>query len=318
MAKNYDVVKFIDQYYPDAHLTSNDKEYVLLCPWCEHDKRKLYVSIEKGVFNCFHCEAKGTFFALVKKTLALNKDKEVGQAIREFESSDPITFLNEPDVRPSAGGNVAIQYPDGYYPLYGGTNELGVSGKQALDYLLNRGLTLSEVAYYKLGFCLVGKYEKRIIIPILNDNNELVSFVARDYTSTAPAKVLTPAALPGTSGIKDYVFNLQNAKHTRELIIGEGVFDAIALGVSGIAILGKQATEKQVQQILLDNPLKIVVSLDADAPKENQALALRLSTYNDNVYLATLPEGDPASVSKEVLAQTLKNAVKFNKFPEVI
>jgi hypothetical protein len=231
--KHYNVTKFVEHYFPDARLSSSGTEYVVLCPWHEGTKRKLYISATHGMYNCFSCGIHGSFFSLVRRVLILNKNKDVFDALKIYESSEPLTFLNDPDVRPSSGGSTVIEYPEGYFPFY--TEEpLGESGRAAKAYLNDRGITEEQISYYKLGFCATGKYAHRIIVPVLDDEENLVSFVARDYTGHAQAKVLTPAALLGTSGIKDYVYNLHNAKRTRELIIGEGVFDAMALGVSGI------------------------------------------------------------------------------------
>jgi len=314
--KYYDVPKFVYHYFPDAKLSSDSREFLVACPWHEGHKRKLYISAEQGMYNCFSCGVHGSFFSLVKRVLATMKTKQLNDFIKQYETSTPMVYLND-EVRPISGEGMLIDYPENFYSLCD-YSLLGLQGKEALDYLIHRGLSQAEIAYYKIGYCLGGKYDKRIIIPVFKSNDELVSFVARDFSGFAKAKVLTPAALPGTSGIKDYIFNLQNAVYTKELLIGEGVFDAIALGKSGVAIFGKQATEKQVAQILLAKPLRIVVCLDYDAPNEKEALALRLSTYHSNVYVANLPYGDPASVSKSELDISLKTAVKFNTFAKVI
>ena len=319
MSKYYNIDKFVSAYFPEAKLTASGREYLVLCPWHEGTKKKMYIHAEKGIYNCFNCEAKGTFFSLVKFMMAIKKDKDVGDAIRDFEVKEAVTFISpEENVRPVSGANHVIPWPENYIRLYGPNRINSMSSQQATQYLLDRGLTPDLITYYQLGYCPMGKYERRIIIPVLNNDNELVSFVARDYTGTLKAKVLTPAAVTGTSGVKDYVFNLQNARNTRELIIGEGVFDAIALGMSGVALFGKQATERQIQQILLAKPLRIVVCLDADAPKENEELALRLCTGHPNVYMASLPEGDPASIGPDRLKEVLESTVKFDRFPETI
>lgn len=302
----HNVFKFIDKYYPEAKLVSDSKEFAVQCPWHEGSKRKLYIHAETGVFNCFVCGEKGSFYDLVRRTLNLNRD-EVYQIAGGFnESDDEITTIEE---SASVSPSFTIPYPDHYYGLYG--ESIGSEGTKALEYLYGRGITDKQIAYYKLGFCLEGRYAGRVIIPTFDRYGNLVTYAGRDYTGNQMPKVLNNPAVPGTHGSKDWVFNLYNALRTDHLIVTEGPFDAMACGVSGVCIFGKGITETQIMRLVLDKPKRITVCLDADASFDNEKLAQTLSSLHSNIYVASLPYGDPDSVPKGVLADCIKGAEKY-------
>jgi DNA primase len=194
---------------------------------------------------------------------------------------------------------VVIPYPEGYEPLYG----------EAKNYILRRGITREQIDYYRIGACYTGKYHNRIIVPVLNQSEQLVSFIARDYTGNLKPKVLTPPSLEGRHGIKDYVFNLHRAAITGHLLIGEGIFDAISLGVRGVCLFGKSASPSQIAKIINKKVTRVTICLDPDAQLEANILANQLVGHIPDVRIVTLPEGtDPNSVDPFILKNAIANA----------
>ena len=203
-----------------------------------------------------------------------------------------------------------IDFPESFRFLSESSPKSLVAGKY-FSYLFNRGLSESDIDYYNIGFCTEGKLHDRVIVPVYSNNN-LVSYIARTIIDAKP-KVLTPPSLPGTHGVKDYVFNLDRAKETKVLYIGEGVFDAIALGVSGVCLFGKEATNKQLGTIINSATRRIVVCLDGDAYTYAIKLATKLLLHCNEVRVAKFPDTkDPASIDKVDLKEILFNAKQFD------
>lgn len=299
----YNVAKFMNKYYPEATLASDNKEFVVRCPWHEGSKRKLYVNAETGIFNCFVCGEKGSFYDLVRRTLAVKKEDVYEIAGAYHDTNEEITLLDEKSVTSPSD---IIPYPDDYYSL--SEENLGSEARNALKYLYERGINDKQISYYKLGFCLSGRYAGRIITPTFDRNGNLVTYVGRDYTGIQLPKTLNNKALPGTQGAKDWVFNLYNALRTDHLIITEGTFDAIACGVSGVALFGKGITETQMYKIVVEKPKRITVMLDPDAQIEAEKLAHTLRTFIKDVRLSCVPDGyDPGSASPEMIKDALNN-----------
>lgn len=292
---SYNIEKFLQKYNITYKVSGSGSEIILNCLFHSDEKGKLYISTEKGIWHCFVCNETGTFRDLVRR-MALNKKKDINLSdFQETVDRKPKPVILTEDER--------IDWPEAYQPISESTDE-------AKQYLLNRGLSDSQIYYYRLGVCLSGRYRGRIIVPTFNDKEELVTFVARDYTGELKPKVLTPPASNGGHGVKDYVFNLHRAAQLGHLIIGEGVFDAISLGTRGIALFGKTATDIQLAKIINKKPQRITIVLDPDARTEAEKLANKLIMHCPDVKVAYLPDGvDPNSVDRTLLEIAIKNAV---------
>lgn len=289
------IIKFVLKHFPDGKIVSSGEEYKTNCIFHSDSSNHLYINLSKGVYNCFSCGEKGTFFNLVKvvspkQKLVITEEKE--------------DFSIEEEVK-----NENFSLPEGVLYFDRETRY----SKIALDYLLSRGITEEEIYYYKLGYCIEGICAGRIIVPVFDLNNNLVSYVARDYTGNQKPKVLTPPG-NGTQGVKRFIFNLHNASKTKKLYIGEGVFDSIALGVSGVALFGKAITRNQISQIVRVKPLEIVICLDPDvAQYDIDNLANKLYNYCYNIKIAKFPKGeDPSSIGKEACKKIIAEAVSVN------
>jgi DNA primase len=309
----YNVSKFVFKYHPNAKIASGGREAILFCMWHNSDKRKLYINLVSGVFNCFSCGTKGNFYKFVQKTL---ETQNLQTSIRDIFSSLQESDTLEQEIKSEINQNsIIIDYPEYSYSL-SEKDKLGYLGNKALEYLYSRNVTDEQIAYYRLRYSLAGPYANRILIPVFNNENDLVSFVARDFTGQLQPKVLTPSG-NGTEGIKRYVFNLNNARFTRTYYIGEGVFDAMALGIHGIALFGKIPTDIQLNTIILSKPFNVYCCLDADAEYENEKLAYALAFHCENVYIVRWPMGDPSSLPHEQVEESIKSAEKFTQWMSV-
>lgn len=294
------VVQFLVKYRIPFRERSSGREVVTNCLWHEDYKNKLSINTATGLFQCFVCGEKGRFIDIARQVYL--KKRVSTEKISEFDVE-----LTKAPSKPILEGEIVIPYPEGYFPLYGITP--GITDKVPLSYLHKRGITDAQLLYYKIGYCVGGPYDKRIIVPVLNDSGSLLSFIARDYTGKLTPKVLTPPSSQGRHGIKDYVFNLHNASKLGHLLIGEGVFDAISLGVRGIALFGKTISNLQLAKILNAKPQRISIVLDPDAILHANILAQQLTNHIGDVRIATLPEGtDPNSVPKDILEKAIKEA----------
>lgn len=302
----YDVLRFVKRYIKDYHVISNGKEISVNCIWCSPKdyKKKLTVNAKTGLFHCWRCNEKGNFFAFVK---AYGKTTE-----------EPHNFLLGTEISGvvrSTEIETQISYPE-YFRFLSESSSKSLIACSYFRYLFERGLSLNDIDYYNIGFCNVGKFNKRVIVPVYKDNS-LVSYIARTITDIKP-KVLTPSSLPGTHGIKDYVFNIDRAKETKVLYIGEGVFDAISLGVSGIALFGKEATRHQLATIINVFPRRVVICLDGDAYKYSVKLAQQLMLHISDIRVAKLPEDkDPSSMDAYILRHCILNAQPFDGSLEI-
>ena len=291
MSKSYNISKLLKKYNLTYRTSGAGKEVAINCLFHEDEKHKLSINVNTGAFQCWVCREAGTFRDIVKR-IALKKKTTID--ISDFKGD----YVRKPN--PAATNDeVVIPWPEAYQFLKG----------EAKQYILGRGITEEQIEYYRIGACFSGRYSGRIIVPVLNARNELVSFIARDWSGKLKPKVLTPPSLEGRHGIKDYIFNLHRASSTGHLLIGEGVFDAISLGTRGVCLFGKAASPIQVAKIINKKPKRITICLDPDAQLEANILANQLIGHIPDVRIVTLPAGtDPNSVSQEELKLAIANA----------
>jgi len=297
MSKSYNISKLLKKYNLTYKLSGAGKEVSLNCIFHDDSKNKLSINTTTGVWHCWVCRESGSFRDLVK---AIATKKKTSINLNDFANNSHTS--KNISVHTDTSEDIIIQWPDGYEPLEVLTGE-------PVEYIKNRGISDEQIRYYHLGACLSGRYRGRIIVPVLNKREELVSFIARDYTGKLKPKVLTPPSLVGRHGIKDYIFNLHRAATTGHILIGEGVFDAISLGTRGVCLFGKIAAPAQIAKILNKKLKRITICLDPDARLEANILANQLIGHCPDVRIAVLPENtDPNSVDPFILKNVIANA----------
>lgn len=300
----YNVRKFLSKNRIPYKIVSSGREAVINCFFHEDNKYKLYVNLSSGLFTCFKCQEKGTLFYLITSYYSRH-----GKGDLNIEDLEIDNELFVPKVEPVKVAD-SIPFPTGYMNLSDQATR-SIVGEAPYKYLAKRGVEDSLIYYYSLGIA-GGVLKDRVIFPVLGNNGELLSYVARDYTDKLIPKVLTPKA-DGNYGIKEYVYNLNNAMKTEHIIITEGVLDAISVGSSGVALFGKSMTTSQLTKLINAAPKRITICLDADAHKDAIILYNQLTFHFEDIRLIALPAGDPNS-NREFLPNILSSPLTFSQF----
>ncbi len=193
-------------------------------------------------------------------------------------------------------------------------------GSQAADFLtLRYGLTLPEFQVYGLvqgyegmshGQPMPAPYGGRILIPYVDHTGEVIYFSGRSYTGAEPKYLNMPGRHPLYS--PDWAIGGESAvgKKTRDLILVEGVFDAIKVrqstGLRVAAIGGKALPKYLMREVLKMRPGRIRVALDSDALAAALKLRAQLAPFVDAVDVVHLPPGqDPGSMGAKDLREVL-------------
>ncbi len=268
---------------------SNDN-WICFCPFCHHTRICFAVS-RQGLFICYHCHAKGNGVGLLMRLLNLTRSQAIERLTGGAATYDPVEIAPKP-VR-------SIILPDEFELL---TLPVTTGNARFWRYLAQRRLGYSTVLRYRAGFARTGPYAGRVIIPV-SYHGELVSWIARDITNTAQSKVLTPAG----GRQSQHLFNLDAVEAWDTCVIVEGVFDCMALGDGVVASFGKRLSDEQIALLLKSGFKEVTVCWDADAYREAQDTALRLSSVME-VQVALLARGDPNDQSLDVVLRTIAEA----------
>lgn len=282
------------------------------CPKCD-GANKFYINLENGKYICHKCasyddsETKGGLIKLVKllsgksdseviKLLKLNK-RTSSEELNNLNSFN-FSFLNEShfsDEKPLK----PIVIP----PIFN-----RASSKQdsmAYKYLTSRGLDCDDIVRSDVFFIensnkindrelalsseeikYYHKFLNRVIFP-LKYNGKIYGLIARDYTGQSKLKVINSNNLPK----KDLVWNYDNVKNSKELIIAEGIISAIKCGINrSVATLSKSVSDEQIIKLAELGFEQVYICLDVDAVTEAELLYKRLVPFFNEVKVIYLPE----------------------------
>jgi DNA primase len=202
----------------------------------------------------------------------------------------------------------AVSLPAEFHPLRN-TPESETGGRIRAatfrQYLSERGLSPATVEQYGIGYCRTGKYAWRVVIPIMFFGT-LISFVARAISDRQP-KVLTP---PG-SRTGTVLFNLDRLWGREDVVLVEGIFDALAMPDRAVAVLGSRLSAAQMRLLTEAGVRRITFCFDPDPSGQKAVanIAEQLVARFDDIRIAHLPAGtDPAKVGPAILQEALLNA----------
>ena len=269
-----------------VQLKKRGKEFIGLSPFKNEKSPSFTVNDEKEFYHCFSSGEHGNIFDFLMKT----KSVGFGEAVRTLAAEagmQPYRFSNfdkKKDLRFQTYKNIFKDYLNHFHQqLFNSDN------KEALEYLLKRGLEKKTIEEFQLGYVpwqnnfysellkkfseeeikLTGLYYKndktgkfidrfnsRVIFPVNNISGDTIAFGGRTTREGKLAKYINS---PETEFYKkgNMIFNLDKAKDIRsetdEVLIVEGYMDVVSVYSSGvknvIANSGTALTERQINLI---------------------------------------------------------------------
>ena len=265
-------------------------EYLFYCPSCNHHKKKLSVNLDKNVFKCWICDFSGNSIRrLIRKFgdyVALSKWSELTDEV-DLGSFSSNLFEEEKEVEINR-----LNLPSEFIPLANKT--LPLTSRNAQSYLKGRNLTKKDVIYWKIGYCSEGEYAGRIVVPSFDDMGYCNYFVTRTYIGDW-RKYLNPTAS------KDIIFNELYLDFDSDLVLVEGVFDAIVAGPNSVPLLGSTLKESsRLFQKIVQNDTPIYMAFDPDASEKEDKVIKKLLSYGIEVYKIDIsPYSDVGEMTKE-------------------
>jgi hypothetical protein len=287
---------------------------------CPNPFKHLYFNTEKGIGFCHRCNRptniknliayhKGVSFKEAELIINGTGQKKAEMLFSKIKKLSKDGLLK----REEKEEDTFIQLPEGFIPFS--------SGDYIFPYLEKRKISYDISCNYGMGFCKEGRWRDRLIVPIFMES-VLRGFVARsiydppaDLSKTGKKiwsrmnryiKVLNPKGFNSSR----LIFNYDNIDE--EMIITEGIFDALRCGKRGVALFGKHMSNFQEELIRRKKPRRVYIMLDNDAYEDAKGLAKRLAESCLNVYLVNLPFGDPGSFKETELKEYMRTATQVS------
>ena len=274
---------------------TNEEEHQFHCPKCNHHKLKLSVNIDKGVFKCWICDYSGTKISPLIRRFAPSyyADWRLLEGEIDLDKYDTI-FADEVEAPPQI-----IDLPENFQTLTGKKTRLK---QKPLNYLYSRGFTDTDILNWKIGFCDFGEYQDRVIVPSFDSQGNVSFFIARSYTDDW-MKYRNPKVS------KDIIFNDLNIDWDNDVILVEGVFDAMKCK-NAIPLLGSTLRENSLLfQKICERKPNVYLALDEDAKGKEFGIAKKLREYGiRTMSIKITPYSDIGEMPVAVVEERKQNA----------
>jgi len=284
-----------------VNLKKRGKEFVGLSPFKNEKTPSFTVNDEKGFYHCFSTGEHGNIFDFIMKLENLGFGDAV-KTLAQRAGMQPYRFTIQDEEKEKENQKIQKLFEIFFLEC---KNDLQTKYKDThLKYLLDRGLSIDTVNYFKIGFCenskkiqeklyqngftseqllqsgmyykkdtteeLVNRFKNRITFPIQGYYNNYIGCGGRAVLSNALAKYInSPETFFFKKGFN--LYNLNNSKKESSnfdnLILVEGYMDVVSLYNRGIKnVAATLGTAITQSQIILawKNYDKIFICFDGD------------------------------------------------------
>ena len=266
-------------------------------PFTSHYKPKLEIRLTPDAagnytWHCWISDKKGKSISSLFKQLNLPKERHE-QLNRIIESAKYRVPIKESKV------NETIQLPSEYAPLWIKKNTPDY--RNAMYYLINRGVTVFDILKYRIGYCESGEYSGKIIIPSYDRDGQLNYFVSRAFYKSDKFKHKNPKISKDIIGFEMFV------NWSQPIVLCEGAFDAIAVKRNAIPLFGKIIQGALQKKIIEERVKDIYICLDADALKNALSIAEKFMAEGLNVHFVELQSEDASELGFQRITEIIEN-----------
>lgn len=268
-----DKVKLLKDILGSYHRSSD--EYLFHCPYCNHHKRKLSVNTDKNFYKCWVCDTRGrSLRRIVRRFGSFSQLQEWDKLEGRTDISLFDQIFAAENKKPEQ--KQRLNLPEEFVSLV--NENLSLSCVKAKGYLKKRGITEKDIIRWKIGYCIRGNYEGRIVVPSFDEEGYVNYFIARTYERSWKKYMNPPVS-------KNIVFNELYIDWDSDLILVEGIFDAIKAGPNSIPLLGSTLREKsQLFKQIVKNDTPVFLALDEDAKKKSMHIIKKFLLYGTELY----------------------------------
>nr|WP_041808746.1 DNA primase [Evansella cellulosilytica] len=268
--KSIDIVDIISEY---VQLKKQGKNFIGLCPFHGEKTPSFSVSPDKQLYHCFGCGAGGNVFSFIMETEGLPFLESVkkiadrmNMAIPELEHVTDEATSKEDSIT-KIWHNAHALSAKLFHHVLTSTDE----GKEARDYLRNRGFTKEVIDTFQIGYapnswdflasflekrkfpmdemvkCGIlsvrefdqkpyDRFRDRIIFPIWNNKGDMIAFGGRILSEGNPKYLNSPESSIFNKSETLYYFHKArpSIRKKNEAILFEGYVDVISAWKAGV------------------------------------------------------------------------------------
>jgi DNA primase len=236
-----------------------------LCPFHPDTQPSCSIHLERNVFHCFGCGAKGSvldFVAQIENVSILEAAERIDHLCR-IRHDQAVTQKRAQKHRPDQDASDRPLRP--------------LPFRLTLDpshpYLTGRHISPEIITSFGLGYCSRGTMKGRICIPIHDERGMLVAYAGRWAGDELPDDI-PKYDLPCRFPKRRVLFNLHRVAGAEHLVLVEGywsVFRLHALGIAAVALMGRALSDEQEALLIKSGARMLTLMLDGDGPGRQAA-----------------------------------------------
>jgi hypothetical protein len=267
------VTRFVMENFEQVQISNGGKHFLARCRLCGDSKKNKYkkrfnLDWNDGVpgWNCFNCNRHGNFYELYSRLKGISYD-DAKKELYKYDKDKVKRYIKERTNRPQVkkknkrdSDNFNWIRSDVYERLGSIPENLGVMENMYLK-KLEQFYNSRKIPYeYKIYIAYKGKYKNRIIIPIFDEDNNIIYFQARRI----PGSGITPKYDNPVAPKELCILNKHKFDKEKYIIVHEGLIDAFMVGKQGTSCLGKEISEELLQELFKLTNKGVIVALDND------------------------------------------------------
>ena len=275
-----------------------------LCPFHPDRRPSCSIHLERKVFYCFGCGAKGSVLDFVARI----ENVSIHEAAERVEQICRIRHGRAVMQRQEATQNGSVRDPPNE-PLRPLPFRLTLDPSH--PYLAARHISPTLAGTFGLGYCDHGTMKGRICMPIHDERGVLVAYTGRWASDELPEGV-PKYDLPCRFPKRRVLFNLHRVTGAEHLVLVEGywsVFRLHTLDVAAVALMGRTLSAEQETLLTGSGVRMLTLMLDGDRPGREAADQL-LPRLADRFFVRAVRLPDqtkPDTVSEQFLLEVLCN-----------
>jgi DNA primase len=293
-----DIVDVVSEY---VQLKKQGRNYFGLCPFHGEKSPSFSVSPEKQIYHCFGCGAGGNVFSFLMES----EGYSFTDAVRKLaqKTNIEISAIAQEVTETPKKNNQMLEAHEMLAKLYHHLLINTEQGKDALDYLMNRGFSEEVIKKFNIGFApdswdfvtnflsrrefnidqmvragllvqredgkVFDRFRNRVMFPIWDKQGKVIAFGGRTISEDKVKYLNSPETELFNKGKNLYGFHLArpSIRKKEQLLLFEGYIDVIAAIRAGcenaVATLGTALTPEQTS-LIRRNAENVIICYDGD------------------------------------------------------
>lgn len=297
------VSQFMIENFEQVQVTNHGRHFLSRCRLCGDSKinpykKRFNMDWNNGIpgWHCFNCGEHGSFYDIYSRIKGLTLE-EARKELHKWNDEKIPKYVAKKSKRKKSKKKEEINREyfnwikdDCYISPFteGGIFcQRGIMAKQYINRLMNFYEERKIPIEYEIYICHRGRYKNRIIIPILDENRNIIYFQARRL----PKSGLTPKYDNPQAPKELCILNEHRFDREKYIIVHEGLIDAFMVGNQGTSCLGKEVSDKLLKELLKLTNKGVIIALDNDTEAyKSLGRFMRKSSYAQKVRYFMYPK----------------------------